>query len=107
VRHAPPLFIPHYTIDVIVTCRMERWREVTGKWLNTYGVKFNQLLMWDIERPEERAGKHGLYKAARIEEVGGVDYVFESNWEQTIDIHNRTKLPVLCFDKMTMMGGEV
>ena len=105
IKNAIPQFIPQYTIDTIVSCRVERWRKETEKWLQKVGIKYEQLKLWDIEKPANRIGKWADYK---IEEIGNanIDYVFESNWEQTQRIYEALKIPVLCFEKMEMLGAN-
>lgn len=48
ITTAKPLYIPKYTIDNIVTCRLEKYRDLTEKWLKENNVSYNHLTMLDF-----------------------------------------------------------
>lgn len=103
IKNAVPQFIPQYTIDVIVSCRIERWRKETEIWLKRIGIKYKQLNLWNIEKPADRIGKWADYKIEQIKKAEA-DYVFESNWEQAQKIYEVLRIPVLCFERMEMLS---
>jgi hypoxanthine phosphoribosyltransferase len=103
ITNTPAIFVPQYTIDVIVSCRLEKWRKITEEWLAKHNIRYGQLLLWNIDDPLARADGHADYKINRIKDTGAT-YVFESNFDQALRINIALRLPVLCFDRMTMIG---
>lgn len=101
IRNALPMFIPQYTIDAIVSNRMEIWREETERWLRNVGVKYDKLYLWDIEKPLDRI----FWTEEKIRQIkeANVDYVIESSWEQSLGISDVLGIPVLCYDRMEMV----
>lgn len=105
IKNAAPQFVPGYVVDVVVSCRVERWRVGTEAWLQKVGVRYDELKMWDVGVPSERNGHWEEYKVEQIRDTN-VDYVIESNWGQAQSIHNALKIPVLCFENMVMLGAK-
>jgi len=105
INNAIPQFVPQYVIDVVVSCRVERWRKDTEVWLQKSGIKYEQLKLWNINNPSDRNGKWSDYKIKQISKVS-VNYVFESNWEQSNEINKILGIPVLCFENMVMLGAD-
>jgi uncharacterized HAD superfamily protein len=102
IYNAMPKFIPQYSIDLVVSCRVERWREGTESWLQKNGIKYEQLKLWNVENPSDRNGKWSDYKIEQIGEAK-VNCVFESSWEQSNKINKVLGIPVLCFERMEML----
>ena len=102
IYNSPPMFIPQYTINAIVSNRMEKWRKGTERWLNQVGIKYDELYLWNVDKPEARDGFEIQEKIRQVKEAN-VDYVFESNLNQAISIHQTLNIPVLCFDRMEML----
>jgi uncharacterized HAD superfamily protein len=63
--HAFPLHVPSVPVRAIVTCRLERWRTVTQRWLEINGIRYGQLIMSPCRTAAQRrkAGDYGGYKA--------------------------------------------
>lgn len=82
-------FIPSGRIDTIFTARLERYRPVTEKWLESHGVKYERLVM-------------GIPIEDRIREISRMrprpDLVLESDVSHAERIWKGTSIPVLCFD---------
>lgn len=64
LRSTPVRLIPTRTINTLVSCRLEKYREETEKWLKKNGIKYDNLILMDIDTKEERLklGNHGKYK---------------------------------------------
>ena len=64
ITHAIPYFIPTVEIDTLVTCRLEKYRPQTEKWLAANNIRYGHLIMLNLSSKEERIkwGKHGEYK---------------------------------------------
>ena len=54
IQTAKPLFIPQHKIKAIVTCRLEKYRELTEQWLKAHGVKYDKLYMMSYKTAAER-----------------------------------------------------
>jgi uncharacterized HAD superfamily protein len=105
IYNAMSQFIPRYKIDLVISCRVRRWREGTEEWLKKNGIKYGELKLWETDIPAERIGKWGQYKVEQLRDAK-IDYVFESSWEQSQMIYNELSIPVLCFENMVMLGAK-
>lgn len=55
LEHATPKFLPRNTVvPLVVTARLEKYREVTENWLARYGVRVKKLVMGPWESLAER-----------------------------------------------------
>jgi hypoxanthine phosphoribosyltransferase len=90
---AKPKFIPKWSIDAIITARREEFYDVTRNWLKKNKVKHTNLYM----------GKD-VFKKAQIAKKMRANYIFESDFSSAIRLWNMTRIPVLCFDKNTMIS---
>lgn len=101
ITNAKPLYVPKYTIDTIVTCRLEKYRAVTERWLADNNVKYNRLVMLDLPSKKARLrwGKHGQWKGGIY--AGSQDSLFyESSLSQAVAIRNESLKPVFCTETM-------
>ena len=64
---ARPLLRPTCEIGAIVTSRLERYRPQTESWLLRHGIKYRELVMWDLPSKAARAGQQW---ARRIQSFG-------------------------------------
>lgn len=101
--NANPYFIPGFEIDVILTCRLEQYREPTEHWLRRNGVQFKALQMWDVPNKDARRGSFARYKSDALLRIKP-DMYWESDWEQAQTIWKETRIPTLCFDEMTLLN---
>ena len=108
ILNAKPRFIPTVNIDVLVTNRLEKYRKQTETWLAKHNVKFNSLIMLDLESKDDRlsqvdyfAHKADFYKSSRA------TLFVESDINQAIEISNRSNKFVFCVDENLMVcpGG--
>ena len=65
LEKAEPKFIPHYTIDSIVTCRLEKYRPQTEEWLRKHNVKYRNLFMMNYPNAvaRQQQGRYTEFKA--------------------------------------------
>lgn len=55
IQNAKPLYLPRKsTIPLIITARIEKYREPTLEWLNKYGIKVDKLIMHPAKTLKER-----------------------------------------------------
>lgn len=103
LRSAKPYLIPAFEIDAIVTCRLEKYRAETEQWLAANNVKYKSLHMWDVPTKGDRNGKFAKHKIDALLKLKP-DMFWESSWDQSQKIWNRTKIPTLCIDEMTLLN---
>ena len=65
LEHAVPLFLPTAPIDTLISCRLEKYRPQTEKWLKEHGVQYKNLVMLNLPTKKARLewNRHGEYKA--------------------------------------------
>lgn len=107
IQHASPMIIPSATINILVTCRLEKYRLHTERWLQEHGVKYDKLLMLNLPSKEERLkwGKHGEYKG-EIYKKSSCSLFIESSLKEAVDICRVSGKQVFCIETMEMMYGN-
>ena len=107
IKHAPALYIPTVEIDMLVSCRLEKYREVTEEWLRNNNVKYKKLVMLDFPDKETRVkwGKHGEYKGQVYKKCDNYLFV-ESSLVQAKKIFEITNKPVFCIENFSMINNE-
>lgn len=105
--NAPSLYIPSLEIDTLVTCRLEKYRNVTETWLKNNGVRYKKLVMLDLPDKDSRIkwGKHALHKAEVYKRSNNVLFI-ESSKAQAEEIFRITGKPVFCIENFTMINNE-
>jgi len=94
LEQAKPFLIPSYTIDVIISSRLEKYREPTTAWLNAHEVKYSKLILWNIPSKGERAGQWLNYKLKMLKQEMP-DAMYESDNELASELHRKTGIPIL------------
>ena len=104
IENATPLFLPTATIGTIVTCRLEKYRQQTEKWLASHNIKYNHLLMLKMPSKAARVewGRHGEFKAECLAKYGG-SFFIESSLQQAEVIANISHRNVICIETNTMI----
>ena len=102
IKNAKPYLIPVFEIDLIVSNRLEKYRTDTEKWLAKHGVRYKELVLWNIQSKHERNGKHAQRKIEVIL-LYKPDMVWESSFHEAKQIHETTKIPTLCVDEMMLI----
>lgn len=108
ISHAIPKYIPSVEIDTLVSCRLEKYRAITEKWLADNGVKYKKLIMLDMKTKKERQrwGKHGIYKG-EIYKNGDYCLFVESSLHEAQDIFKTSHKPVFCTETMQMLSDSM
>lgn len=108
IANTSPLYVPSLEIDTLVSCRLEKYREVTEKWLERNKVKYKHLIMLDFKTKEERRawGKHGEYKGEVYKKSGNILFV-ESCLDQAKIISKISGKPVFCTETFEMIIDNV
>lgn len=99
LEEAKPYIIPHFCIDVILSCRLEKYRPQTEAWLKRHQVRYNKLILWDLECKSQRQGQNAQFKIKHILRIKP-DLIWESSYHEAREIWEKTRVPTLCFDEM-------
>jgi len=105
LSNAIPLHQTTWPIGWIVTNRLEIWRDITGKWLHTHGIKIkHKMYMQPYNTAAERRAKSNtaLYKADIYNSTADALLFVESSDKQASRIFSSTKKPVLSIEKMKL-----
>lgn len=107
ISEAPMLYKPTVKIDKLVSCRLEKYREVTEKWLAKNNVKYNELIMLPFNTKEERVkwGRHGFYKGEVYKKSDDLLFV-ESSLREAKQIFSVCKKPIFCTENFEMINDE-
>jgi orotate phosphoribosyltransferase len=93
-----PYLIPHFTIDVIVSNRLEKYRSETEAWLKKQRVSYRELRMWNLEEAKmRREGSKARYKVQNILEIKPFMF-WESSRKEAEEIVKATRVPVWCVE---------
>jgi orotate phosphoribosyltransferase len=94
-----PLFLPTLPIGYLVTCRIEKYRRETEKWLKSHSVEYKKLIMMNLpdKSARQKSGSHSAYKAKIYSESGSQLFI-ESSLNQAIEIADYSGKPVLCVE---------
>ena len=105
LKTVQPLIIPSNPVGWLVTCRLEKYREITNEWLERHGIKFKNLIMMDFPDKESRvsAGSHSTFKANIYKDVGAALFI-ESSLNQAREIAQLSRRDVLCIETREMIN---
>ena len=103
LAHAPLKFRPTLKIGHIVSARLEKYRDLTEKWLSDNEIAYGQLHLIDLPSAKDRIrlNAHCPHKA-KVYSESGASLFFESDAGQAKEIARLTSKPVLCTDEMRM-----
>lgn len=103
LKNAPPYLIPAFPIDVIVTNRLEQYRDITEAWLKKNNIRYKKLVMWNLKDKSKRSNRYAKQKTKMVLRER-VDLFYESaRWEAEY-IFKKTRIPTLCVDDMEMFS---
>lgn len=107
ISNAPILYKPTIKIDKLVSCRLEKYRKVTEKWLAKNDINYNELIMLPFNTKEERVkwGRHGYYKGEVYQKSDDLLFV-ESSLQEAKQIFSVCKKPVFCTENFEMINDE-
>lgn len=69
ILNAPPLNLPiKFSVNTLITNRLERWRSETELWLLKHGVSYHKLVMCPCKTAQERRRNHsyGVWKGGNL-----------------------------------------
>ena len=99
-----PRFIPTVKINTLVTCRLEKYRKETVNWLNKNHIKYDRLVMLNMNSAYERRiwGKYGEYKAEIYKDPYYIFFI-ESSLREARIIRDTTGKTVFCTETMSII----
>lgn len=104
ITHALPYFIPTAEVNTLVSCRLEKYRPQTEKWLKDHGIKYKHLILLDLPNKEARLkwGKHGEYKGEIYKNSDNLLFV-ESSLVEAKEICRVSGKQVYCMENFEMI----
>ncbi|MBN1909742.1 MAG: hypothetical protein JW818_08385 [Pirellulales bacterium] len=104
LEEAPPLWLPSAPVGVLVTCRLEKYRSLTEKWLQRHGVQYRRLVMMNLPDKASRqaAGVHASMKAKAYRAANAKLFI-ESSHRQAVEIARLARRPVLSVERREMI----
>ncbi|HEY9221331.1 MAG TPA: phosphoribosyltransferase family protein [Lutibacter sp.] len=108
IINVKPLYIPTTEINTIVSCRLEKYRELTEYWLKENGVKYKKLILLDLPDKEARIkwNKYGEFKA-KIFSENNYSLFIESSLKQAKIISEGTNKAVYCIENFEMIKPQI
>ena len=105
ISSAPVLIKPSHTIDTIISCRLEKYRNVTEKWLIQNGIKYNNLILLNLPdmKTRQQWNKHGKYKGEHYKN-SNAKFFIESSLHEAKEIALLSNKPVYCVDSRQMIN---
>lgn len=105
ITNAVPLYLPSVGLDTLVSCRLEKYREPTERWLKKWNVQYRRLIMLDLPDKAARQawGRHGIYKGEVYKESDCCLFV-ESSLKEAVEIARISGKPVFCTETFSMIN---
>jgi len=99
-----PCVIPTKKIGWLVTCRLEKYRELTERWLKRNNVNYDKLIMLDLPSATERQRNdaYGKYKTMVYKHTNARLFI-ESCLHQAVEIAELSRRPVYCMATRQMI----
>jgi len=96
LKNQKPMYVPDREIAILVTGRLEKYRNITEEWLKNHKIKYRKLIMLNLPNNYERAKiKVGEFKA-QVYKQSGLGLFIESDFNEASTIFDLTKKPVFC-----------
>jgi orotate phosphoribosyltransferase len=104
LKTVQPLIIPTVPVGWLVTCRLEKYRDITLDWLDRRGIKYKDLFMMNLPTKDIRiaAGNHASFKASIYKRKPATLFI-ESSLIQAMEIAKLSGKYVLCTETRDMI----
>ncbi len=102
--NAKPLHMPSVRIGYLVSCRLEKYRNLTEEWLKRHQIKYGRLYLMDLPNKEARlaSNSHASFKAEIYKNTSAMMFI-ESSIHQAREIARISNSAVLCLDTNEMI----
>jgi orotate phosphoribosyltransferase len=106
LRTVEPCVLPTLPIGLFVTCRLEKYRQDTERWLAQHGVEYEKLVMLDLpdKASRQRQPIHAVHQAAVYRNCDKYSFIGSSP-EQARTIAKLSGKTVLCFETREVFYG--
>lgn len=90
ISSVEPKIIPSVKVKTLVTCRLEKYRDITEKWLSENNVRYGRLVMMNLPdaNTRRRLNQYGEFKAKEFRDKGYLIFI-ESSEREAWDIKHR------------------
>ena len=104
ITTVPVKIRPTTPVKWLVTCRLEKYRPPTERWLLENNIRYENLVMLDLPSKEARikSGVHAKFKADVYKKTGAVLFI-ESSYDQAVAIAKLSDKYVVCTDRGVMI----
>lgn len=104
LRTVEPTVVPSKEIGLLVTCRLEKYRDETERWLHKHGIRYRHLIMMDYPDMNSRraANNYASFKAG-IYRKSNAPLFIESSRRQALAIASLSGKSVFCFETREMI----
>ena len=105
LENAEPLHLPTRPVGWLVTCRLQKYRALTERWLARHGVAYRHLVMMNYPDAEARraAGAYARFKA-HVYRNCAAELFLESCPLQASGVAELSRKPVLCTQTQQIYG---
>lgn len=102
IENAEPLFLPTGKVHSLVTNRLEKYREMTEKWLKKHHVEYDNLIMIQVSNKEDKNRiDPSIDNKAKYYKKTNTELFIESSIEQAEKIAVFSGKPVYCIENNT------
>ncbi len=107
IANVEPIFKPSVEIGWIVTCRLEKYRDLTEKWLKKYGIQYRNLIMMNFPDKKARIASksYSTFKAEAYKSADAALFI-ESSLKQAQEIVKLTGKEVLCIESNQLIRDD-
>lgn len=107
IANVEPLFKPSVKIGWIVTSRLEKYRDLTEKWLKKHGIRYRNLIMMNFPDKKARMASksYSTFKAEAYKSTGASLFI-ESSLKQAQEIARLTRKEVLCIENNQLIKDD-
>jgi len=107
IANVEPIFKPSVEIGWIVTSRLEKYRDLTEKWLEKHGIQYKNLIMMNFPDKKARIASksYSTFKAEAYKSTGAILFI-ESSLKQAQEIAMLTGKEVLCIENNQLIKDD-
>jgi orotate phosphoribosyltransferase len=107
LKTVEPLIIPSMPIGWLVTCRLEKYRQITEEWLAMHKISYGTLLMMNFPSKQARieSGSHSSFKASIYKKTAATLFI-ESSLNQAREIARLSGKDVFCIETREMINSS-
>lgn len=105
-----PWFIPQHPVGAIVTARLSKYNQQTIDWLNKHSIKYNNLVMLNMESKAERLSYiniHSDFKSTIYHKLSNYSIFIEDEPHQAYRINMLIGRPVICVSNWVLYNKVI